>query len=338
VNEKIASRYIVWFSEINRNLRLLVGGKGLNLGLMYNSELPVPGGFVVTSYAFKHYIEVTGLYKKIFGMLKKLNVNDNKKLQEAAVWIQKQIVNTPIPSAILEEIFEAYSEMEVNGSKVEDLIKAGDGALVAVRSSGNFEDGANVSFAGQHSSFMNVKGKKELVAYVLVCWASLFSSRAIYYRAKNKLSHENALIAVVVQKMVNADIAGVAFSANVVTNDTSEILIEGSYGLGEAVVSGELTPDEFILDKKTLDVKSRNIADKTWMYVKDSKTLKNVKKDVPKSLRDEACLKENEIRKLAELIVKIEKFYGKPQDIEFAIEKGKIYVVQSRPITTLKKE
>ena len=194
------------------------------------------------------------------------------------------------------------------------------------------------SFAGQQASFMNVKGHKELIAHVLACWASLYTARAIYYRVKNNYPHEKVYIAVVIQKMINSDAAGVMFSVNVVTNNTSEILIEGAYGLGEAVVSGSITPDEFVLDKKTLDVKSKKIAKKTWMYVRDPKTFENIKKvDVPKDLQEESCLKSSEIQKLAELAIKIEKHYGKPQDIEFAIEKGKLYIVQSRPVTTMEK-
>ncbi|MBS3162799.1 phosphoenolpyruvate synthase [Candidatus Woesearchaeota archaeon] len=324
---------------MNKDSNPIAGGKGANLGIMYNLGLPVPPGFVVTSYSFKHYIQVSGLDKKIFGKLKKLNVENNDQLQETSKWIQEQIVTTPMPDAVREEIIEAYEEMDVNGSKVENLMKGGNGALVAVRSSATAEDQADASFAGQQASFMNVKGHRELIAHVLACWASLYTARAIYYRVKNNYPHEKVYIAVVVQKMINSDSAGVMFSVNVVTNDTKEILIEAAYGLGEAVVSGSITPDEFVLDKKTLDVKSKKIAKKTWMYVRDPKTFENIKKmDVPKDLQEESCLKSSEIQKLAELAIKIEKHYGKPQDIEFAIEKGKLYIVQSRPVTTLNKE
>ncbi len=323
---------------MNKNSNPIAGGKGANLGIMYNIGLPVPPGFVITSFAFKHYIQVTGIDKKIFGKLKKLDVEDNDKLQEAAKWIQNLVVTTPMPEAVKEEIIEAYDEMDVNSSKVEDIMKKGDGALVAVRSSATAEDQVDASFAGQQASFMNVKGHRELIAHVLACWASLYTARAIYYRVKNKYEHEKVLIAVVIQKMVNSDVAGVMFSVNVVNQDVSEILIEGAYGLGEAVVSGSITPDEFVVDKKSLEIKSKKIAKKTWMYTRDAKTLRNIKVDVEKDLQEESCLKLDHVKKLAELAVKIEKHYGKPQDMEFAIEKGKIYITQSRPVTTMKKE
>jgi len=328
---------------LNKNSIPLVGGKGANLGEMYNAGLPIPGGFVITSYAFKHFIHVTGIDKKIFSILRTLDVEDSEKLQKASVVIQDLIFKTEMPLEVKKQILEAYEMMDVDpavrGTKIEELVKAGrDGANVAVRSSATAEDLPNASFAGQQASFLNIKGEKKFLAAVIACWASLYGARAIYYRVQNKFPHEKVLIAVVVQKMVNSEASGVMFTVNPVSKNEREIMIESSWGLGEAVVSGAITPDEFIVDKKSFDVIERKVVKKTWMFTRDPKTLETVKVDVEKNKQDDSSLRENEVKKLAEYAVKVEKHYGKPQDLEFAVERGKIYIVQSRPITTLKKE
>ncbi len=194
------------------------------------------------------------------------------------------------------------------------------------------------SFAGQQATYLNVKGEKHLLAAVLACWASLYTARAIYYRVKNNFPHEKVLIAVVVQKMVNSEVAGVMFTVNPVTQNKDEILIEGSYGLGEAVVSGSITPDEYSVDKKTFNVTNKTIAKKTWMYIRDIENMTTIKVDVPETRQSEECLHPREIKQLVEYAVKLEQHYKKPQDIEFAVERGKVYITQTRPITTLGKK
>jgi len=305
---------------------------------MYNIGLPVPPGFVITSYAFKHFIHVTGIDTKIFSMLRDLDVEDNDALQKAAKDIQDLVVATPMPVQIQHEIVEAYDAMNVSHSgKADELIHGSkDLAYVAVRSSATAEDLPTASFAGQQATYLNIKGAKNLLAATLACWASLYTARAIYYRVKNNFPHEKVLIAVVVQKMVNSDVAGVMFTVNPVTQDAHEVLIESSYGLGEAVVSGSITPDEYIIDKSSLDVKKQTVSKKTWMYVRDVQKMETKQVDVPLERQQESSLLPNQLKGLAQYALAIEKHYQKPQDIEFALEKGKIYITQSRPITTLK--
>lgn len=321
----------------------LSGGKGNNLAIMYNLGLPVPGGFVITSYSFKHFIHVTGIDTKIFSLLKGLDVEDNDRLQAAEKEIQGLILSTPMPLQIRQAILEAYEHMNVDpslrGTPVQDLITSGrDPAYVAVRSSATAEDMAEASFAGQMATYLNIKGPKNLLAAVLACWASLYTARAIYYRVKNNFPHEKVLIAVVVQKMVNSEVAGVLFTVNPVTQDPEEILIEASYGLGEAVVSGAITPDEYSVKKKGFIVEKKIIAKKTWMYVRDSEKMSSIKVDVPLAQQELESLHQREIKQLAEYAVKLEAHYKKAQDIEFAIEKGRVYITQTRPITTLGKK
>ncbi|MDI6737360.1 MAG: phosphoenolpyruvate synthase [Nanoarchaeota archaeon] len=193
------------------------------------------------------------------------------------------------------------------------------------------------SFAGQQASFLNVKGATALITKVLECWASLFTARAIYYRTKNNFEHSKVLIAVVVQKMVESDKAGVMFSVNPVTGNEEEIMIECSFGLGEAVVSGSISPDQYVVDKKSEVVKQASISNKNWMYTLDKKTLRNIRLTIPQEKATSHALSDYEIIALAKLAKKIEQHYGRPQDLEYAIEGKNIYIVQSRPITTLKK-
>ncbi|MDP3919115.1 MAG: PEP/pyruvate-binding domain-containing protein, partial [Nanoarchaeota archaeon] len=194
------------------------------------------------------------------------------------------------------------------------------------------------SFAGQQATFLNIKSPKELIKAVKDCWASLYTARAIFYRVTNKFPHEKVFIAVVVQKMVNSQIAGIMFTVNPVTENDKEILIESSYGLGEAVVSGSITPDEYIVDKSSIEVKSKNIVKKTWAMIRNPETGENLNVDVPEDKQSIPSLSNFEAKKLAEYGLKIEQHYNKPQDIEFALENSKIYITQSRPITTLGKK
>ena len=239
---------IVWFSEIQEADLNLVGGKALNLGVMYKLKLPVPPGFVVSIEAFKDFLRSAGLKDKILKKLEKLDVADTKLLQETSSDIQKMILEAEMPSLLKEEIKEAYEVLNVdrdlarNLGQVQSLlglVMAGrDLPWVAVRSSANAEDQDQASFAGQQATFLNVRGAENVIETVKKCWASLYTARAIYYRVKNKFPQERVFIAVVVQRMVNSDIAGVMFSVNPATNNESEIMIEAAFGLGEAVVGG----------------------------------------------------------------------------------------------------
>lgn len=341
----IDNNYVSWFKELSKTDIPLVGGKGANLGEMYNANIPIPPGFCVTTKAYKLFLEHNKLSDEIYDVLHELDVENNEKLQEASKKVQEIIMEGVIPDGIREEVREAYDNLNVNqeifknAGKALDIIKAGrDVPFVAVRSSATAEDLKNASFAGQQATFLNVKGFSNLIRNVQRCWASLFTARAIYYRVKNNFPHEKVLIAVIVQKMVNSEKSGVIFSANPMNNNKEEIVIEGGWGLGEAVVSGAINPDNYILNKKDLKIKKKDINEQDWMYTLDVSLNKTVRRNIPDKKKKEQVLSDFEIKKLGELTVLIENHYQKPQDIEFAIEGSKIYIVQSRPITTLKKK
>ncbi len=336
---------IAWFKEVGKEDVGLVGGKAANLGEMFNANLPIPPGFVVTSYAFKRFLEQTGIGSNIFSLLKKLDIQDTSKLEKVAKHVQELILDQEVPEEIASDIMNAYENMNVsidttNLSKTTlDMIKAGrDIPWVAVRSSATAEDLPEASFAGQQATFLNIKGKENVVRAVQRCWASLYTARAIYYRVKNNFAHEQVLIAVVVQKMVDSESSGVMFSINPTTNNTDEIVIEAGFGLGEAIVGGQITPDNYIVDKKTFNIKSKKINKQQWMYIRDETLRRTTKRILSDDESETPKLNDTQIIKLAEFAKKIEKLYnGKPQDMEFAIEHNRIYIVQSRGVTTIKK-
>ncbi|MBU2590147.1 MAG: phosphoenolpyruvate synthase [Nanoarchaeota archaeon] len=332
---------IAWFREISNQDVGTVGGKGASLGEMFNAGLPVPPGFIVTAQAYEKFITKSEIDKEMYVVLKDLDIENNTALQEAAKKVQKIILKTPMLEDIKKEIVEAYNIMTIDhASKLgKDVLedKGAKAPFVAVRSSATAEDLPTASFAGQQATYLNVRGSTELVEAVQKCWASLFTARAIYYRIKNNFEHSKVFIAVVVQKMVDSEKSGVMFSVNPVTNNTEEVMIEAGYGLGETVVSGSISPDQYIVDKNSNEVKSAKVNKQTWMLVR-SEEGKNIKKDVPQEKQEAQILSNYEIMELAKLAKKIEDHYKKPQDLEFAIENSKIYIVQSRPITTLKKK
>lgn len=334
---------IVWFNELSKESIGIAGGKGANLGEMYMAKLPVPPGFVVTAQAYKRFIETTKIDKKIYDILTHLNEEETVKLEQASKIIQEIILETSMPQDIKNKIIEAYERLNIDtdvlklSSKIDLLKQNTNTSFVAVRSSATAEDLPNASFAGQQATLVNIKGSSNLIDAVKQCWASLFTARAIYYRVKNKFPHEKVLIAVIVQKMVNSEKSGVMFSINPSTNNESEIVIEAGYGLGEAIVSGAINPDNYIIDKNSLEIKNKIIKDQEWQYVRDDILGRTVKKNLLKEKIGKQILTDKEIIGLAELAKIIEEHYMEPQDIEWAIESGKLYIVQSRPVTTLHK-
>ncbi len=311
--------------EVGKEDLPLVGGKGANLGELTNLEIPVPPGFIVTTKSYFHFLDESGLRAKIREILKKLDPEDSKKLEKSATRIKELITNARMPQNIENEIKEAYAKL---------------GGLVAVRSSATAEDLPEASFAGQQRTFLNIQGEEEVVAAVQGCWASLFEPRAIFYRAQHALNHIKVGIAVVVQRMVQSKRSGVMFTREPVTND-EKIAIEAVYGLGEAVVSGGVTPDLYLVDKKNFSIIHKMIARQEWQLTKSSKgntdiEETNVQLPISEELQGKQKLSDREIIALAKLGTKIEKLYQFPQDIEWAREDGKLYIVQTRPITTLK--
>ena len=312
---------IAWFNDLNKEDVALAGGKGANLGEMTQANLPVPPGFVVTSKAYWRFLRESKIWDRISEILKRTNVDKTRELQEASKEIRKLIVNTPMPEDLKKEIGEYYLKLS-NGEE-----------FVAIRSSATAEDLPTASFAGQQETYLNVKGVKNVVEHVQKCWSSLFTPRAIFYREKKGFAHEKVAIAVVVQRMVNADKAGVMFTVHPATGERDKIVIEAAWGLGEGVVSGTVTPDHYVVDKDSGKILDKEIATKDVMFVRDKKTGKTVKRKVPKELRKKQVLNEKEIEELVKLGKVIEEHYDFPQDIEWAIEKGKVYILQSRPIT-----
>ncbi len=326
------SELVIWFENLRKTDIPLVGGKNANLGEMMNVGIPVPPGFAITAYAYKRFIEDAGIANDIFRILKEAirDSSEPKHFEEASRKIRALIESTPVPRNIENAIREAYREL---------CRRLGlDKVPVAVRSSATAEDLPDASFAGQQETYLNVVGEDEVLEKTVKCWSSLFTPRAIFYRIQKGFAHERVLISVGVQKMVNAKAAGVMFSINPVTGNPNQIVIEGNFGLGESVVSGAVTPDEFIVDKQTMKIVGRRIATKKVMTVQDPATGRTVQVEVPPEKQNMPCLTDEEVLKLAELAAKIERHYGKPQDIEWAVDAdlsfpSNIFIVQARPET-----
>jgi pyruvate,water dikinase len=323
---------VIWFENLRKTDIPSVGGKNANLGEMTNAKIPVPPGFAISAYSYKKFIEETGISSKIYEIINETitNPNDPKQYEIASKKIRELIEATPMPKEIENAIKSTYEEL-CKRLKAKDV-------FVAVRSSATAEDLPDASFAGQQETYLNVKGADDLIKNTVKCWSSLFTPRAIFYRSEKGFAHEKVFISVGVQKMVNAKAAGVIFTLNPVTGDLSQIVIEGNYGLGEAVVSGAVTPDDFVVDKNTLKIIDRRIAKKTVQYLRDPNTGQTVHGDVPIEKQGQPCLSDEEILKLAELAKHIEQHYGKVQDIEWAIDRDisypeNVFIVQSRPET-----
>jgi len=325
--------YIAWFKDLNKDSIPTAGGKGANLGEMFNLGLPVPRGFVVTAQTYKEFTEKTNLQNKIFALLKGLDVEDNAQLQKVSQQIQDLINMTLVPVEIAKEVEENYEVLSSQRRSEEQM--EGLNVFVAVRSSATAEDLPSASFAGQQATFLNVRGKGDLIKAVRACWASLFTARAIYYRVKNNFDHTKVLIAVVVQKMVNSDKSGIMFTINPANNQEDEIVIEAIYGLGEAIVSGEVSPDFYAVDKNSLEIKKQEIRAKEWGLFRNIRG-ENEKRLIPGEFRNQSVLSEAQVKELAEFGKKLEQHYGKPQDSEWAMEKDELFIVQTRPVTTFK--
>lgn len=317
--------YVAKFESLNKEDIGIAGGKGANLGELTQAGIPVPPGFVVTAETYNKFMNETGILNNIINMLNRLDVNDTKKLQKTAEKIKEIIIDTDIPEDISALIIEAYNELCQRIGE--------DDVYVAIRSSATAEDLPEASFAGQQDTFLNIKGTKEVIDYVRKCWASLFEARAIFYREENNFEHSKVYIAVVVQEMVESEKAGVMFTVNPSTGE-NVALIEGSWGLGEAVVSGAVTPDTYYVDNEDNSILEATVSDKKVMFKKlDNGDTKKI--DVPDNLRKERVLSEKELIELTEMGKRIQKHYNAPQDTEWAFHSKKLYMLQSRPITTL---
>lgn len=315
--------YVIDFNHVGKEDGDIVGGKGANLGEMTKAGFPVPPGFIVTAQAYRDFLVDAGIQHKMEQFLLGLQVGNSNALDKAATSIQKLITRSAFPAHIAKEIIPAYFAL---GGKLLHY------ALVAVRSSATAEDLPGASFAGQQSTFLNVQGEANLLEKVKEAWASLFTARAIFYRATNHFDHFKVAIAVPIQKMVASETSGVMFTIDPVTNDKGKIVIEAILGLGEMIVQGAVTPDHYEVDKKTdaILVKQANMQEK--MMVKKGNT--NAIMKPPAEDAKKLKLSDTEIKAIATLGKKLEKHYYFPQDVEWAIEKGVVYLVQTRPVTT----
>lgn len=316
-------RYIRWFEELSKGDVRLAGGKGANLGEMTRAGLPVPPGFVVTAEAFRAFLDVTGLRDEFSRRIAAVDVDDRRALEATAERIQARILEAPMPDEVREEVTGAYRELSRREGTT-DL-------AVAVRSSATMEDTEKASFAGMNRSFLNVRGGDDLVRQVKAVWASLYSPRVIFYRRRLELPGEPE-IAVIVQKMVDAVKSGVAFSIDPATGDENTMIVEAAYGLGEVVVGGQVEPDHYEVAKADLRLRNVRVGHKTFMLTRDDAG-GNLRLDLPPERADARVLTDEEVRTLAELIRRDEAHYRAPQDLEWAIEDGRAYLVQSRPVT-----
>ena len=314
-------KFVKHFKEIGKEHVDIAGGKGASLGEMTKAKIPVPPGFVILSHAFEYYLKENKLHIEIEAILNKLNHKEIAEVEKASKKIRQMILKGKMPKDLIAEIKSSFKKL--------------NSKYIAVRSSATAEDGRENAWAGQLDSFLNTTSKT-LEENIKKCFASLFTPRAIFYRFEKGLNKSFISLAVVKQKMVNSEKAGVAFSVHPVTEDRNQIIIEGSWGLGEAIVSGQVTPDGYVIEKDSMNILDVNVACKSRGLYRKA-TGGNVWKNIGNKKANTQCLSNKEILKLSELILRIERHYGFPCDIEWAYEKGKFYITQSRPITTLKK-
>lgn len=320
--------YILWFDQAGKEALGLVGGKNASLGELMRADIPVPPGFSVTTEAYLEFVS-GDLRERIERILSRIDPQEMASLEEKSQLIRKLIVETPFPKKIQEEIQSNYQAL----CQVFNTLDM----PVAVRSSATAEDLPGASFAGQQDTFLWIQGVEEVLEKVKLCMASLFTPRAIAYRIKMGFPHEKVLISVGVQRMVDARAAGVMFTLNPLNGDPSKVVIEGNWGLGETVVAGLCNPDKFIVDKVTSEIK-KEISLKTTECVFDPNRKEVIHSDIPPERREIQCIEDQEALELARFGKKVEAYYGCPQDIEWAIDKGKpfpfnIFMVQSRPET-----
>ena len=353
------AKYILWLDEIDRGMVNLVGGKAAGLGELIRAGIPVPPGFVVTSEAYRVFILETGIAGYIKYVLEEVVVSGKpEEYEKASEMIRSKFIRTSMPPQIGRAIVDAYRELARRVGVEEPR--------VAVRSSATVEDLPEASFAGQQETYLNVRGEEEVVDYVKRAWASLWTARALSYRDSLNIDHESALMAVVVQKMVNSRSSGVMFTIHPVTGEEDKIVIESIWGLGEYIVGGKVTPDRFVLDKATLEILESKVSEKRKALFYDPSEGSNVEVELPSTseeleelkrlrpsiaelvvkagIKPEApSLSEEEVKALGRMAVKVESHFGQPMDIEWAVDfdlepPGNVFLLQARPETVWSKK
>lgn len=324
--------YVLWFDELRRADVGLVGGKSSSLGELTSSvDVPVPYGYATTANAYRYFMEKTGQNKKIHKMLQELqDVEDSVELHEVCTKIRESICSATMPEDLAEQIGKAYEELaEKVGEK---------NPFVAVRSSATAEDLPDASFAGQQDTYLNVTGRDMVIRKVKECYASTFTDRAVYYRAKKNFDHENVALSAAVQMMADAKAAGVMFTVNLATGADDSIMIEGSWGLGEYIVQGTVTPDNFVVDKDSLTITSRRINDKSIELIRKEGGDVEERKVEPERAKAQV-ISDEQIAQLADYAKRIEKHYGCYMDMEWAVDhKDRLWILQARPETVWSKK
>src|ERR687889_619885 len=314
--------YTAWFDEIRKDDIALAGGKGANLGELSHAGFPVPPGFVVTTTAYEAFVEANGIQDAIVGRALVTRADDPAGFEEVAEGIRALFSGGKVPEAMADEIRAAYQELSEDGE-----------TPVAVRSSATAEDLPGMSFAGQQETYLNVRGPEALLEAVKNCWASLWTARAMAYRARQGIDPETVSLAVVVQRMVEAEAAGVMFTANPANGRRNELTISAAWGLGESVVSGTVTPDFIVVEKGSWRVLSRETSDKQVMTVYSGSGTEE--RPVPEARRRQPVLDDGPVAELARYGKRLADHYGTPQDIEWALAGDEVFVVQARTITAL---
>src|SRR3989338_642958 len=310
--------FLKWFSQISKSSVSEAGGKGASLGEMTRAGIPVPPGFVVLASAFDRFLQETEMDEEMEVILKKVKPKDISSVDKASAEIRDMIAREKMPKDLEVEIRNAYRRLRAK--------------LVAVRSSATAEDSKVASWAGELETYLNIT-ESSLIASVMRCWSSLFTSRAIFYRFEKKLHRKPVSVAVVVQEMVQSEISGICFTVHPVTKDHDQMVIEAGFGLGEAIVYGQVTPDTYVVHKKDFSILDINVSEQKMAIVRSGKA--NLHKKLGIAAGGKQKLAGRQIVELAKLCKKIEEHYRHPQDIEWAQARGKFYITQSRPITTL---
>jgi pyruvate,water dikinase len=314
---------VSFFRELDKHDVPIVGGKSANLGEMTKAKFPVPDGFAITINAYDSFLTENDIATKIYGILKATDVDDPAQLESASRRIQKIVIQGKIPDDVAKTVIDSYK-------KLSGFMKK---SYVAVRSSATAEDSGDTSFAGQQASFLDVKGEASLLMKVKECWASLFTARSIYYKVQNKIKHESVKISVIVQKMVKSEVSGVMFSIDPSTNDKDRIIIESVWGLGEMIVQGAVIPDKYVVQKGTFAILSKEVSDQSVQLIRVNGEAREA--EVPKSIRSKQKISDEEIITLAKHAARLQEHYYFPQDSEWAKEGKNLFIVQTRPITTI---
>jgi pyruvate,water dikinase len=318
------NRHISWFADIGLQDRPRVGGKGGSLGELQRAGLPVPPGFVVTTSAFEQSLDAIERVAPVRATVATLDAQDLPAIQAISEKLRHRVTEAELPPALIEEFTAAHATLCADNPT----------QPVAVRSSATTEDASDASFAGLQDTYLWVRGADQILQMIRSCWSSLYSVESISYRRQRQFPEENVAMAVVVQRMVDARSAGVMFTRSPVTGDRSVITIEGSWGLGSAVVGGEVTPDRWVVGKITGEISTRDISDKAIQHLpRPAGGIETIA--VGDEQRRKPCINDAELQSLREIARKVERHYGRAQDIEWAVDRarGEIFLLQSRPET-----